>query len=76
MKLVLIREHMGWTQVKLEKASGVSQTFISDLEKGKKNATLPTLKKLANALGVTVAQLIGEAPLDFEDPTKKSAVGE
>jgi transcriptional regulator with XRE-family HTH domain len=52
-----IRTIRGINQVDLAKASGVAQNTISEIELGKREARLGTLKKLADALGVEVRDL-------------------
>ena len=47
-----------WSQMELSRRSGVSQSFINDLEAGTKQPTLTTLNKLANALEVQVTDLL------------------
>ncbi len=44
----------------LAAASGVSRSMISDIERGAKIPTVLVLARLATALGVTVARLLGE----------------
>lgn len=47
------------TQEQLAKRAGLKQPYVSKLESGlKKNPSLPTLKKLARALGVPVTELL------------------
>jgi transcriptional regulator with XRE-family HTH domain len=47
------------TQDELAKKAGVTQGYIGHLERGlKRNPSLPTLKKLAKALGVPMAELL------------------
>jgi len=58
--LKTLRRAKGWSQTRLARESGVSQTYISDLEAGRSNPTVPVLKRLAAALGVRVSDLIGE----------------
>lgn len=53
------REARGWSQVELAERSGVSHSGINSIEKDKGSPTMATLRKLADALGVDVAQLIG-----------------
>jgi transcriptional regulator with XRE-family HTH domain len=57
------REARGWSQTDLAERSGVSHSGISALEKGKGAPTMTTLRKLADALGVDVSQLIGSEPV-------------
>jgi transcriptional regulator with XRE-family HTH domain len=54
-----LREAQQLTQQELAKKAGVTQGYIRHLERGlKKNPSLPTLKKIAKALGVPVAELL------------------
>ena len=47
------------TQERLAKKAGVTQGYIAQLEGGlRKSPSLPTLKKLARALGVPVTELL------------------
>ena len=67
--LRILRQAKGWSQTRLARESGVSQTYISDLEAGRSNPTVPVLKRLAAALGVRVSDLIGEGE---EQPEAKT----
>ena len=58
MYLTEMRSKCGLSQYRLSKLSGVSQPHISDIESGKKSPTLAVLEKLANAMKITVSQLI------------------
>ena len=53
--LRLIRERAGLSQPELSEISGVAQGTISDIELGKRKPHGSTLRKLAQALGVEVA---------------------
>lgn len=48
----------GLTQSALARASGVNRVQIADIEAGRKNGSLETVRKLAEALGVGVDDLI------------------
>lgn len=48
------------SQKELAERARVSQTALSDLETGKTEARPSTVRKIANALGCTPADLIGE----------------
>jgi transcriptional regulator with XRE-family HTH domain len=47
------------TQEALAKKAGVSRAYLSRLEMGRHDPPLSRLRKLAKALGVTVAELVG-----------------
>ena len=58
-KLRSIRERQGLSQTDLAERSGVTQATISNLEQGRP-ARFVTMRKLAEALGVKTAELVGE----------------
>ena len=64
IRLREIRKARGYTQNKLAMKSGLSRQAIVVIESGQKSPTLNTLAKIANALDVTVSQLIGESDLN------------
>jgi len=55
-----IREGKGVSLRALKKASGVAVATLARIEAGGYDPRLSTLRRLAKALGVTVAELIGE----------------
>lgn len=48
----LLRTVHGWTQGELALKAGTKQSRISEIEKGRHNPTVTTLKKLAAAFGM------------------------
>lgn len=62
IKLRAIRERKGMTLRALKQASGVAVSSLARFEAGEGDPQLSTLRKLAKALGTTVAELIGEKP--------------
>ncbi len=60
MHLILheIREEKGLSQSELARRSGVSQAFISQIEKGEKVPTIFIAKRIAMALDKTIDDLI------------------
>ena len=52
------RTQKGMTQGDIVRALGVSRSFISNIENGKTNPTLSTIKRIADALGVSVDKLL------------------
>ena len=53
-----MRQRQGWTQVVMAEKVGIDRSYISDMERGKKNVCLPTLEILSQAFGVTISQLL------------------
>lgn len=59
-RLRAIRERKGVSLRALKASSGVAVATLARIEAGGYDPRLSTLRRLAKALGVTVAELIGE----------------
>lgn len=57
-RLSALRKKHGWTQLELAEKLGIDRSYISDMERGKKNVCLPTLEILAKGFGLTIARLV------------------
>ena len=53
-----LRKQKGFTQEKFAEASGFTQQYVSDLERGRRNPTVVTLFELAATLGVSHVDLV------------------
>lgn len=53
------RQHRGLTMADLAAKAGISQLTLSNIETGQRNASLDTLRGLAEALAVTLDDLAG-----------------
>ncbi|MBK8742688.1 MAG: helix-turn-helix transcriptional regulator [Betaproteobacteria bacterium] len=53
-----IRLERGWTLEDLSRAAGVSKSMLSQIEREKANPTVAVAWRLANALGVGIAELL------------------
>jgi len=53
-----LRKQRGWMLVELSVETGLGRVFLSNLENGKHEPKLGTIKKLAKAFGLTVSQLL------------------
>lgn len=58
MRLRTLRKAKGWTQVEMADALGIDRSYISDMERGKKNVCLPTLEILALGFEISMSKLI------------------
>lgn len=56
--LRLWREHRGLSQSELSRRAGVNRVQIADIEAGRRNGSVETFRKLAQALGVTIDDLV------------------
>lgn len=61
MKLKELREEKRMSQRDLCRLVGVSQPFLCDLEHGRRNATIDTWQKIADALDVPITELLEKA---------------
>lgn len=55
------REALGVSQEELGYRAGFHRTYVSDLERGRRNPTATTLLALAGTLGVAASQILAEA---------------
>ncbi len=51
------RTQKGWSQEKLAELCGCHPTYIGQLERGEKNATLESVERITAALGVSLSKL-------------------
>ena len=55
-----LRFGLGISQEELAERADLHRTYIADIERGARNPTLLTIKKLAKGLGVSAADLLSE----------------
>jgi transcriptional regulator with XRE-family HTH domain len=55
-----LRKQSGLTQEQLAERCGLSQQYLSELERGKRNPTVVTLYEIAQSLGVSHVELVRE----------------
>jgi len=55
------RVERGWTQEQLSEAAGLDRTYVSGLERGRRNPTLTTQKRVTDALGKPLHELVRAA---------------
>jgi transcriptional regulator with XRE-family HTH domain len=53
-----IRERIGVSQEKLAELAALHRTYVSSVERGKRNISLVNIEKLARALGVSLRELM------------------
>jgi transcriptional regulator with XRE-family HTH domain len=69
-----LRLAKGFTQERFAEVSGVTQQYVSGLERGERNPTVVTLYHLATAIGVSPAELVtpdDEARQENAKPAKR-----
>jgi transcriptional regulator with XRE-family HTH domain len=63
-----LREQRGWSYSELAQNSGVSRSYLYQIETGESSPTGEKLKNIANALGVSTSDLLGESTERLEIP--------
>ncbi|MCA8938226.1 MAG: cobalamin-dependent protein [Planctomycetes bacterium] len=60
-RITTLRKDKRWSQQELADSAGLDRSYVSSLERGKQNVSLSALKRVADALGVSLDGLIREA---------------
>jgi transcriptional regulator with XRE-family HTH domain len=58
--LRLIRAKKGISQEALAELAGMHRTYVGSVERGERNISIDNIEKLAKALGVLTADLVGK----------------
>ena len=66
------RQKAGLTQEELAEASSISTSFLAYIERGKKKASLETVKKLADGLKIPISDLFKNAAV-YKTPEDSGA---
>lgn len=66
--LAFFRKKRGMSQDGLAKRTGITQGYLSEIEIGRKSGDVRTLRKLADALAVSLDSLVPEEPSDQDAP--------
>ncbi|QNE32456.1 helix-turn-helix transcriptional regulator [Sphingomonas sp. NBWT7] len=53
-----LREAKGWSQEDYADRAGIHRTYVSDIERAKRNPTITVVEKLAVPLEVTASELL------------------
>ena len=62
--LAFFRKKRGMSQDTLAKRAGITQSYLSEIENGRKSSDVRTLRKLADALKVSLDSLVPEEPIE------------
>lgn len=63
-QLRAVRERVGISQEKLAELAGLHRTYVSTVERGKRNVSLLNIERLAVALGVKMRDLMPDTEKD------------
>lgn len=53
-----LRDAKGWSQEDYADRAGIHRTYVSDIERGRRNPTITVVEKLAAPLGVPAGELL------------------
>jgi len=53
-----LREAKGWSQEDYADRAGIHRTYVSDIERGRRNPTITVVEKLAKPFGVSPGSLL------------------
>ena len=53
-----LRDAKGWSQEEYADRAGIHRTYVSDIERGRRNPTITVVEKLAAPLGVEPGRLL------------------
>jgi transcriptional regulator with XRE-family HTH domain len=59
-----LRKEFGFTQFMLSEKSGITQGMLSDIENSRSNPSIKTLERLAQALNVSVLELMKDPEIN------------
>jgi DNA-binding XRE family transcriptional regulator len=62
--LAFFRKKRGMSQDTLAKRAGITQSYLSEIEIGRKSGDVQTLRKLADALKVSLDSLVPAEPIE------------
>jgi len=73
LRLAWLRKQRGWSQEMLSLESGLSRSYLSGIERGKRNVALANICKLADTLALPPSEMLDfsqhrKPPLRVEEP--------
>ncbi len=73
-QITLRRLEKGWTQEALAQKAGIPQPNLSNIEKGKQDLTVSTLRKIGYALGICLSEFFAEEEVRDSPKLSRRAV--
>lgn len=64
MNVLRFRHELGWSQEALAFEAGLHRTFIAHVERQARNISIDNVERIAVALGVPIAELLGSPRRD------------
>src|SRR5438094_25005 len=54
-----LRKRRGWTQAVMAERVGIDRSFLADVERGRRNVSIPILFRISQGIGIRLSQLDG-----------------
>ena len=54
----MLRQEKGWSQEDYADRADIHRTYVSDIERGRRNPTITVVEKLAGPFGVSASRLL------------------
>lgn len=71
-RIISLRESIGISTNKLANKAGIAQSYLRDIELGKKNPTVEVMSYICDALGISLADFFVEDKDDINPLLKKA----
>lgn len=55
-----LRKERGWRQLDLAEQAGISENYVSELELGRKEICLRTIRQIAKAFGIEIDEMMSD----------------
>jgi transcriptional regulator with XRE-family HTH domain len=69
----IARERLGWSQIDLSRESRIDRGYISRIETGSADPGLRVQRRLAEALGITLSELVTEAEAELRRTAERDS---
>ncbi|NPV72885.1 MAG: helix-turn-helix transcriptional regulator [Pelotomaculum sp.] len=66
-----LREQFGINRAELARKSGVSLSYLNEIERGIKSPTEITLRKICSALGITLSEFFSDQPPELPPEVRR-----
>src|ERR1700740_3034004 len=72
LNLQRLRREKGLSQEELADLAGIHQTYLSGVERGKRNPTVAVLQRIAEALGADIEDLVQKAQIERKHASRRA----
>ena len=73
-RLFELREQRGWSQTEVARRARLSRSTVVNVENGVRSPSMPTLRRLARAFGVSLDELLVNEPRSTDEALESATV--